>query len=708
MAEFDFSKLSVGLNNLTEGYIDYAEEVIVNRALPALQDGLKPVHRRCLVTLHDKFKKGEKVKCADLAGSTLKLHPHGDASVYAALVLLTDRNGGMELPLLEGQGNFGNVCTTDPPAASRYTEVRLHSNAEDYFKDMAGATIVPSYDSSATEPVLLPVSYPSILCNAQEGIAVGFSCKIPSFNFNDVIDLTIEYIRDGKCSSVICPDFVTGGYYVKNNKELDKLMRVGTAKLKLRGKVTKVGKELTVVELPYGVKVSGLINQIRKANISGVRDCGDITDYENGVGVLIDCAKSKTDDVLLALYKDTDLQYSFPANLFVVNNGKPVRLGVWGIIEEWVKWRRAVVLKRLKCDAENIRISMAESRAFIEIFNDKEKLDEITHLILKVSDEAAIDYILKNFDNEIVTPELARWLVGRRINVFRTGGKYVTRYNELHAALMDCEKAIADVDTYIINELTALKAAKGAEHPRRTEITNMDYEFTAEDGEVQKDTTQCFYAFKDGFLRKSRMPAVEFETQFTASASDTLIALDNRGRVLRIYCEDLPYSSGADLGVYLPRYCNLSETDDYKITWIGLLDGSTKMLLYKDGNIGFLDMSEWVGLNRKVKVIEKGIAVSVADKLGAVIDIPDWLYVLDSSGRMGYVVTDNIKHKDRTAKTRVFNLAKGEVLTSYAPMSLDDGTMYVTNVGRYEAPKLQFLESAESLLGDAGVFLPMF
>lgn len=708
MDGFDFSKLSVGLNNLTEGYLDYAEEVIVNRALPALQDGLKPVHRRCLVTLHDKFKKGEKAKSADLTGATMKLHPHGDASIYSALVLLTDRNGGMELPLLEGQGNFGNVCTTDPPAAPRYTEVRLHPNAEDYFKDMAGATIVPSYDSSTTEPTLLPVTYPAVLCNAQEGIAVGFSCNIPSFNFNDVIDLTIECIRDGKCSTVICPDFVTGGYYIKNNKELDKLMRVGSAKLKLRGKVTKVGKELTVVELPYGVKIGGLINQIRKANIPGVRDCGDITDYENGIGVLIDCVKNKTDDVLLSLYKDTDLQYSFPANLFVVNNGKPVKLGVWGIVEEWVKWRRAVVLKKLKCDAENIKISMAESRAFIEVFNDKEKLDEITHLILKVSDEAAIDYILSNFDNEIVTPELARWLVGRRINVFRTGGKYVTRYNELYAALNECEAAIADVDTYLINELTALKASKGAEHPRRTEITNTDYEFTAEDGEIQKDTTQCYYAFKDGFLRKSRMPASEYSTQFVASASDTLIALDNRGRVLRIYCEDLPYSGGSDLGIYLPRYCNLSETDDYKITWLGVLDGETKMLLYKDGNVGFLDTSEWVGLNRKVKVIEKGISVSVADKLGAVIDIPDWLYVLDSSGRMGYVITSDIKRKDRTAKTRVFNLVKNEVLTSYAPMTIEEGTMFVTNVGRYEAPKLQYLESEESLVGDPGVFVSMF
>lgn len=710
MPEYNFDNLSEGIANLKDGYVAYAEEVIVDRALPALQDGLKPVHRRAIVSLNDFFKKNEHVKSQDLAGRTMQLHPHGGDSIYDAFVKMTDRNGSMELPLLCGQGNFGNVRTADLPAAMRYTEVWMHPNAEEYFKDMAGATFVPSYDGRFKEPELLPVTYPAVLCSAMSGIAVGFRCNLPSFNFNDVIDLTMEYIRDGECSTVIYPDFVTGGFYIKSNKELDKLMRTGKAKLKLRGRVETVGKELSIVEFPYGVKTNDIVRQIKKANISAINDYGETTDRLNPARVSIDCKKNRVDEALLALYKDTDLQTTFSADLFVINNGKPVRMGVWALIAEWVKWRREVVIKKLKHEVENIEAEMCESRAFMTVFNDKEKLDEVTRLILHVSDDAAEKYILDNFDNEIITPELARWITSRRINVFRTGGKYQSRYEQLTAMLKEHEYNIANVDAYILRELADLKAREGAKHPRRTEVTTTDYEFrVSDDGEIKKDTNQCYYTLKSGFLRKSRFLGDDTgDITCTALASDTLIALDNRGRILRVYCEDLPYSGATELGIYLPRYFELEESEDYRITWIGVLDGSTKMLLFTDGNVGFLDTSEWVGLNRRVKVLEKGISASCADKLGAVLDeVPDWLYVLDSESKMGYALTSEIKRKERTAKTRVFSLNGDNKLTAYAPMTIEEGALFVANVGRYKAPKLQFLESEDSLFGDASVFVPM-
>lgn len=708
---YDFSRMTKGLNVLTEGYIDYAKEVIINRALPSLYDGLKPVQRRVLYTLHSKFKKNDKVKSADLVGRTMKLHPHGDGSIYSALVLLTDANGSLTVPLLQGQGNFGSVNTSDPPAASRYTEVRMHENAQEYFKDIDYIDLVPNYDSSDKEADLLPVTYPAVLCNVQNGIAVGFSCNTPSFNFNDVIDLTIECIRDGKCSTVICPDFTTGGYYVKNNKELDKLMRTGKAKLKLRGKVTKVGKALTVVEFPYGVKVQDLLEQIKQANIAGISDCGDTSDFEHGASLYIDCKTGRADEVLYSLFRDTDLQCNFSASMFTILNDNPVCLGVWGIVEEWVKWRKALVEKKLKHEREAIVAEMAQSRAFIEVFNDKEKLDQLIHLVTKVSDDEAIKFLLENFDNEIVTPEYANWIINRRAKTFRDGGKYISRYNDLSNMLGACDYNIEHIDEYLIRQLTELKAAKGHLYPRHTEVTTTDYEFKVEENVPVKDTTECYYTFKDGFLKKSRFPSGEedYEYKFTALACDTLIATDNRGRVLRIYCEDLPYTGIGELGIYLPKYLEINETaDDYKINWIGVLDGSTKMLLYKDGNVGFLDTSEWVGHNRRVRVIEKGIAVSIADKLGAVLDeIPEWLFVCDTNGKLGYVATDTIKRKDRTAKTRVFNLDKNSSLFSFAPMTKEEGVVYVSNISRYIAPKLQYLEDENSLLGDPSAFIPM-
>lgn len=328
----DFSKITVGMKNLTEGYIDYSQEVIKNRALPDLRDGFKPVNRRIMYTLYSKFKKGEQVKSNTVVGAVMKLHPHGDASIYSALVLMVDKNGTMSMPVIEGQGNFGGVHTTDPAAASRYTEIKLHPFAQEYFGEMNGINFVPNYDATASEPDVLPVSFPAILCNSTSGIAVGFRSNMPSFNFNDVIDLTMEYIKNGKCTTVIYPDFVTGGFYVKNNKELDKLMRTGLAKIKLRGRVTTAGKEITVVEFPFGKTIQGLQAQIQAANINGVKDVGDVDDFEHGKGLLIACsAKNKVNDVLLQLYKDSDLQYTFSADLMSILDGKPVRYGVWGI-----------------------------------------------------------------------------------------------------------------------------------------------------------------------------------------------------------------------------------------------------------------------------------------------------------------------------------------------------------------------------------------
>ena len=716
--DIDFSGMTPGLENLTRGYVDYAKEVIVRRALPELRDGLKPVNRRILYTMYKNKCIGKMTKCADIAGATMKFHAHGDAPIYDALVLMTDKNGTMMLPVIDGQGNFGGVCTTDSPAASRYTEAKLSDIAvAEYFGEMNGIDFVPNFDSSALEPDALPVSFPAVLCNSQTGIAVGFRSNMPSFNFNDVIDLTLEYLRNGECKTVICPDFSTGGYYIRNEKELRKLMQTGTAKIKLRGKVTKTNKEIAVVEFPYGKTIQRIQSQINAMDIQGIREVGDTADFEHGTSLTVDCtSKQRVDEVLLALYKYTDLQCNFVADMMTIHNGVPVRYGVWGIIEEWVAWRREVLLKQYNRELEALKVKIRESRAFIELISDKDKLDEVTRLILKVGDAEAIAYILANYNNEIIDADLAKWIVSRRINAFRNGGKYQKEYEDYTNSIKYYEYYIENIDSAIIDQLTKLKSKYGSLHPRRTEITNEDYDFkVTEKGEVIKDDTECLYSFKSGFLKKQRSQFARMvednsvEYQFTASASDTLIAIDNRGRVLRIYCEDIPYSGATDLGTYIPMYCELTETDDYKIVYIGVLDGNTRMILYKDGNVGFLDTSEWLGLSRRVRVQEKGICLDCANIIGAVLEeIPDWLCVLDTSGRLSMTDTNAIKRKARTAKTRVFSLKPGETLSSYA--CLTDAEMYTTvkDVDYFYAPKLSYLRDSSDWVSDNKPFYAMF
>lgn len=699
--DFKLEDLSTGMLNLTNGYIDYAEEVIVRRALPDLRDGLKPVNRRILYTLKNSVKSGGKIKSNSVVGATLKLHPHGDASVYQALVLMTDANGTMRMPVILGQGNFGGVHTTDPAAASRYTEVSVHPNAKEYFNEMQGVKMLANYDATATEPEVLPVSYPAVLCNSTSGIAVGFRSNIPSFNFNDVVDLTVEYLDNGECKTVICPDFVTGGYYIKNNKELDKLMRTGSAKLKLRGRVEITGKEIKVVEFPYGKTIQSLQDQVNKANISGIRDVGNVDDFEHGVGLLIDCtAKNRVDDVVVSLYRDTDLQCTFSADMMTILNGKPVRLGVYGIIAEWVKWRRGVLTKEYETCIEQWKNALREPRAFVEVVSDKSKCDQLTDLILHTGEDEAVKFILANYDNDIIDAQLAHWIVRRRINEFRTGGKYAKQYNDLQASIKEYEGYLSDIDSVIKNQLLSLKARVGSTYPRKTEITTNDYEFQAtDDGTVVKDENPCVYTVKDGFLKKMRYAPADTDADYliNALACDVLIAVDNRGRILRVYCEDLPYNGNTELGIYLPRYFGLNESDDYRIEWIGKLDGSTKMILYKDGNVGFLDTSEWLGVHRRVKVLERGICTAVADKIGAVIDIPECIFTVSSGGRFGYVYTDTIKRKDRTARTRVFNFPASEELLGYYPCLVSESIFVMDNLERYGTSKLQRLSSESDL-----------
>ena len=263
---YDLSTISSGVEYLKNGYIEYAQEVISGRALPDVHDGLKPVNRRIIETLRTGKVTKSYMKSARIAGNVLALHPHGDASVYAAMVLMTQENGSLAFPLMDGGGNYGGVYKDDPPAAPRYTEARLHPNANEYFGEMNGIDMIPNFDSTLSEPVVFPVSFPAVLVNATSGIAVGFRSNIPSFNFNDVCDLVTEFIDKGKCETVIEPDFVTGGYYVRNQKELLKLMQAGTGKIKLRARTITDGKKIIVTEVPYGKTIQKLMKQINNLN----------------------------------------------------------------------------------------------------------------------------------------------------------------------------------------------------------------------------------------------------------------------------------------------------------------------------------------------------------------------------------------------------------------------------------------------------------
>lgn len=700
-----------GVRFITEGYISYAEEVICNRAFPDLYDGLKPVNRRVLYSMYRDNKK-RLVKSANIVGSVMeKYHPHSDSSIYKSFVSLVDKNGSARVPWIKGQGAFGSVTSNADAAAMRYTEVMLSSYSEMLFGEMFGIDYRPNFDATLNEPVVLPVRFPSVLVNSTSGMAVGFSSNIPSFNLVDVCNLVIEFINDGECSTVIEPDFVTGGYYVKSNKELMKLMKTGSARLKLRAKYERNVSSASALfyELPAGIVIESVLRRINEVGISALKDASNMSDFEHSFGMKATArSKNRADEMIVELFKKTQLQTNFKAMITLVREGVPVTLGVWDVIRDWVAWRRRVLIKEYN---HRLEVHIDESRkafAFMEIIKNPELKDELVNIVTHQGANKGVEFIKKNFNRELFDDEIAKWAVRRGLNEFHKGDKYEDQYAEAMQKINYDRKAIADPDTVILEEMKAIIAEYASEHIRRTEVTTVDYAFS-DDGEEEEiiDGSSCAYTLKDGFIRKLRYYSTSEGDGYTTIegyANDVLLAIDNRGRVIRIYCEDLPYTNTSDLGLYIARYAGLDETDDYRIMWIGRLTGEVLTLLYKDGKVGFLDTSEWSNNFRKVKVIEKGISQSSAHYLGAVLEeVPDILFVTDTSGRVAWVHTDTIKRKDRTARTSVFKLKGANLLDSYYATDEVSSLLVFRERDKYHEKMTKF--DPADFIGDVASFI---
>lgn len=679
----DLKNMSSGVRYLADGYIEYGMSVITDRALASLHDGLKPVQRRIIFTLK-KSKSTAPIKSARLTGNVLALHPHGDASIYKSAVPMTDSNGSMAFPLLKGTGAFSSVIDTDKPAAARYTELAYPPQADEFFGEMHGITMIPNFDSTETEPVELPVSFPAVLINASSGIAVGFKSNMPSFNFTDVCNLVKEYIKDGKCTTVIEPDFVTGGEYVHDAKELQKLMQTGRAKLKLRGSYIVNGSKIDVTNLPYGKKIQNIVHQINNLESDYIKNAYDSSDLTHGIAFTVNCKnKQAVQEAIYDLYKNTDFQYTYSADMTVIEDGMPIILGVWGIIEHWVAWRRSVLEKEYNYRLEDAKEALKESKAVMTVVNDREKCIEFVNIVTKNGKRAGAKYIKENFSRDDIPEEYIDFVTNRALSVYNDGGKYKTTFNTIQLEIKELENNLADIDAVISKQMDSLIAKYGKRMPRLTKISKTDYNFTGDKSDTKaediKDTSTCYYTMKGNFLRKTPNPVADKSSDvisFVGTASDTLIALDNKGRLMRIYCEDMPMSAMSGLGQYIPRMCGISETDqDYKVVWIGRLTGETLMLLYNDGCVGFVDESEFVGNNRRVKVLEKGISTAHADKLCAVFhenQIPEALFVTTKDARVGWCIPSELKHKDRKARTRAFRNTTNSVIDSILPTTLTD------------------------------------
>jgi len=509
---------------MKSAYIDYSMSVIVQRALPDVRDGLKPVHRRVLFGMSELGVLSNKAykKSARIVGEVLgKFHPHGDSSVYEAMVRMA-QEWSLRYPLVDGQGNFGSV-DGDSPAAMRYTEARLKKIAEETLADIEKDTVdfQPNFDDSLTEPSVLPTRIPNLLVNGASGIAVGMATNMPPHNLSEVIDATIAYVDNNDITSeeilhfIKGPDFPTGGI-IYGEQGIRDALETGRGRIVVRGKteieLTHSGRECIIVnEIPYMVnkaemirKIADLINEKKLEGISYINDESD----RNGMRIVIILKKDASANVVLNnLYKFSSLQTSFSVNNIALVKGRPKTLNTKDLIHYFVKHRHEVIIRRTKFD-----LDQAEKRAHIlaGLIIASDNIDEVIAIIrASQTPDMARERLMERFGLSEIQ---SRAIVEMRLRQL-TGleqEKLRAEYKEIMELIEYLKSVLANVDIQmkiIKDELLEVKEKYGDK--RRTIIIPNAEEFNPED--FYADEEMVITISHMGYIK--RTPLTEFRRQ---------------------------------------------------------------------------------------------------------------------------------------------------------------------------------------------------
>ena len=510
---------------MQSAYIDYSMSVIVARALPALRDGFKPVHRRVLFGMDKLGNTSDKPykKSARIVGDVLgKYHPHGDSSVYFALVRMA-QPWSLRYPLVDGQGNFGSV-DGDSPAAMRYTEARLSRIAEEMLRDIEKDTVdfTPNFDNTLEEPTVLPTRIPNLLVNGASGIAVGMATNMPPHNLSECIDASVALIDDRELTVedlmqyIKAPDFPTGGI-IYGFAGVKDAFETGRGRIVIRAKAeievdSSTGRETIVVsEIPYAVNKSELIKKIadlvEEKRLEGISNINDESDRA-GMRIVIEVKRDANASVILnKLFKMTDLQSSFSVNNIALVNGRPQTLNLKQLLEAFVDHRHEVVIRRTRFD-----LAKAEERAHIleGLIIASDHIDEVVKLIRSSrTREEAKTRLMERFS---LSEKQAQAIVDMRLgqltgldqdklrNEYAEVEKMIAYYKEILADESVCMKVVKD-------ELLEIKEKYGDE--RKTEIIYSSEEFNAED--FYADDEMIITISHMGYIK--RTPLSEFRAQ---------------------------------------------------------------------------------------------------------------------------------------------------------------------------------------------------
>ncbi len=578
---------------MKKSYIDYSMSVIVARALPEVRDGFKPVHRRILYSMDKHGNTSDKptVKCARIVGDVLgHLHPHGDSSVYGALVRLA-QPWAMRYTLVDGQGNFGSV-DGDGAAAMRYTEARLSKLGEAMLQDIDKETVdmVDNFDNSEKEPTVLPTRIPNLLVNGATGIAVGMATNIPTHNLSEVIDGCVAYIDNPELTSLDLmqyikgPDFPTGGIICGVDGIKD-AYETGRGRIVIRSK-TEIETEgthdkIVVSEIPYNVNKSELIKKIatlvNEKKIDGISNVNDESDRE-GMRIVIDIKREANANVVRnKLFKLTDLQSTFAVNCIAIADRRPKQLSLKDCIRYFVNHRHDVVIRRTKFDKRK-----AEERSHIleGLIIACDNIDEVVHIIRAAKNpQEAMDNLMARFNLDEIQ---AREIVNMRLRAL-TG----LEQDKLHAEFDELQKLIAYLEQILTNdalcrkvmkdELLEVKEKWGDERKTEIDVTaseNFDPEQFYAKEEVVVTVSHL------GYIKRTTL--TEFRTQarggigvkggtardkdfiefiYPANTHNTMMFFTQKGRCFWMKVYNIPEGSRTDKGRAIQNLLNIDSDD---------------------------------------------------------------------------------------------------------------------------------------------------
>ena len=569
---------------LDSNYMPYAMSVIVSRAIPEI-DGFKPAHRKLLYTMYKMgLLTGGRTKSANIVGQTMRLNPHGDAAIYETMVRLAKGNESLLHPFVDSKGNFGKVYSRDMAyAASRYTEAKLAPICAELFRDLDNDAVdfVDNYDNTMKEPALLPTTFPNVLVSANQGIAVGMASQICGFNLGEVCDTTEAYLKNPDhdiTSTLLAPDFPTGGEIICTPEELREVYATGRGGIKVRAKWRYDKKEnvIEVYEIPYSTSIEAILDKVAElvklGKIKEINDMRDETDL-SGLKLAIDLKRGVDPDKLMAkLYRMTPLQDTVSCNFNILIAGMPRVMGVGEILEEWTAWRTDCVRRRvfyvLTKKKEKLHLLHGLKRILLDI-------DKAITIIRNTEEEAeVVPNLMIGFGIDQVQAEYVAEIKLRNINK-----EYILKRVEETAAL---EEEIADLEDtlskpsrirrIIIDELENVKKKYAA--PRRTTLTYGTVEEEEEEVGPVEDYPVHLFLSREGYFKKITPQSLRMSGEqkykegdglrqsFECRSSQEIMFLTDKQQAYKTRLDTFGETKASVLGDYLPVKLDMDEGEN--------------------------------------------------------------------------------------------------------------------------------------------------